>query len=112
LRHRLLAAQRLAARLEIDRVGQTLFGPGALLADEAEALRRALQPCIVLVRADVAGMQRRKLDSGFADGRGQDRLGARRPTFQLRDRAGDKRAEIDVGAAIFGAVIREGQQRR
>src|SRR5262249_45834808 len=43
LRDRDLAAHGLAARLEIDRVGEALLGLGARLALEAEALGRTLR---------------------------------------------------------------------
>ncbi|MGO9698235.1 MAG: hypothetical protein ACLPX7_03110 [Xanthobacteraceae bacterium] len=35
LRYRFLAAHRLAARLEVDRIGKALFGLGARFASEA-----------------------------------------------------------------------------
>ena len=52
LRDRHLPAQRLAARLEIDRVGETLFRLGARLASKTEALRRAFQPAGVVLAGD------------------------------------------------------------
>ena len=63
LRDRDLAALRLAARLEIDRIGEALLGLGALLCIQAKPLGRCLRPLVgaghlALRRDGLTGRQR------------------------------------------------------
>ena len=55
LRDRDLPAHRLAARLEIDRVGEALLGLGARLDVEAEPLGRALRAAVLAGHLALAG---------------------------------------------------------
>ena len=115
MRDRHLAAQRLAARLEIDGIGETFLRLGARLAGKAETIRRASQQAgIVLARDGFttgAGIARRlqggQLDVGIDGRRHQNRLRPRLPSLQSAARTHGGDAEIELRVALGRILVKD-----